>query len=744
MKKFLFLGIGMLLALASSSWADDLGHADRRSSLTVVIDDNYPPLIFRDENGQLRGLRKDMWDLWSLKTGIPVILKAMDWNLALEAMKAGRADVVDTVFMTEPRRQLYDFSAPYNSIDVSIFFNRDLSGIDGVETLRGFTIGVKAGDACVTWLRDHGVGEVRPYSNYEALTNAAIRREIQLFCLDQPPAKYFLIRSNHVDDFRYTKPLYTGQMHWAVRKGDVVTFAEVSQGFDKISYAEQRDLERRWYGRQILGGLDWREYGRWLLLGAVALVALIVWNWMLRRQVSIRTRTLAAANVKLEYLAHHDLLTGLPNRLHLQEILRDIISLADQSGQMIAVILIDLDRFKAVVDSLGHAVGDAVLKIVADRLTSCFAAPSVISRDGGDEFLVLIRTESVKDKVMDMIGAFHRKMANPIKIGENEFVITLSSGIAVYPADGGDFDTLLKKADMAMYHAKGAGRNTSRFFSEDLAKKAATHMEVSGGLRNALLNDEFELYFQPQFHIGTGAMVGAEALIRWHHPERGLVSPGEFIPIAEDSGLILPIGEWVLREACKIAADWHRDGYSLPVAVNLSPLQFRRGELARQVQSALEESGLPPDLLELELTESILIQHTEDALETVRQIKSLNVHLSIDDFGTGYSSLAYIKRLAVDKLKVDQSFVRDLNVDHENAAITKVIIQMARSLNLTTLAEGVETKEVLDYLHRQQCDYAQGYYFARPMPVRDMIANFRTDRTKSDLGVAVAPGTLLL
>jgi EAL domain-containing protein (putative c-di-GMP-specific phosphodiesterase class I) len=322
---------------------------------------------------------------------------------------------------------------------------------------------------------------------------------------------------------------------------------------------------------------------------------------------------------------------------------------------------------------------------------------------------------------MDTLSTLRQKMSEAIVIGEHEFVISLSIGIAMFPEDGRDFDTLLKKADMAMYQSKSDGRNTTRFFSDELNKTAAAYLCVTSGLRNALANNDLVLHYQPQIHIATGAMVGVEALIRWQHSEKGLVPPARFISIAEESGLILPISEWVLREACRVGAGWYREGRALPVSVNLSSVQFRRNELTLQIKSALEESGLRPDLLELELTESILVQQTEENQETIRQIKSLGVGLAIDDFGTGYSSLAYIKRFAVDKLKIDQSFVRDLTNDAESSAITKAVIQMAHSLNLSVVAEGVETREVLEYLRRQNCDYAQGFYFSKPKPASEIF-----------------------
>jgi EAL domain-containing protein (putative c-di-GMP-specific phosphodiesterase class I) len=322
-------------------------------------------------------------------------------------------------------------------------------------------------------------------------------------------------------------------------------------------------------------------------------------------------------------------------------------------------------------------------------------------------------------------------------IAGNELQITASVGVAIYPDDGRDLDTLMKKAETAMYRAKEAGRNTYRFFDAQMNVEAVEQLRLRHGLRRALDRGEFVLHYQPQIDLASGNLVGVEALIRWNHPELGMIAPGRFIAIAEESGLIVPISEWVLREACRQAAAWAKAGMAgLVVAVNISGVHFKRGDLEQSVIAALEGSGLDPALLELELTETILISYTEGVLATVKRLKQSGVKLSIDDFGTGYSSLSYLKRFEVDKLKIDQSFIRDLNSDPEDAAIVRAIIQMAGSLSLKTIAEGVENEDVLAMLRDFGCDEAQGYYFARPMPA-DELPNFRHRAASRILPVAL-------
>jgi predicted signal transduction protein with EAL and GGDEF domain len=366
-------------------------------------------------------------------------------------------------------------------------------------------------------------------------------------------------------------------------------------------------------------------------------------------------------------------------------------------------------------------VGDEFLCELARRLTTNLQRMGTVGRQGGDEFIVFL-PDADEAAIEQVVARLHQAAAKPIVIDGHELAVSLSTGIAVCPDDGCDFQTLLKKADAAMYHAKAAGRNTHRYFTECMNSRFATHVSISSGLRRALERDEFVVFYQPQVRVTDRAVVGVEALIRWNHPQRGLLGPAEFITIAEDAGLIVPIGAWVLREACRQGTQWWREGRPLRVAVNLSALQFRGGGLEDAVRSALDESGLPPDLLELELTETVLLNVTDDVLTTIRRLRQMGVHLSIDDFGTGYSSLAYIRRLAVTRLKIDRTFVADIDTDPEAAVIAGTIVRMAHSLGLTTVAEGVESEAVLRILNDWGCDLAQGYLFGRPVPVSGLDA----------------------
>jgi len=423
-----------------------------------------------------------------------------------------------------------------------------------------------------------------------------------------------------------------------------------------------------------------------------------------------------AAEERIAFLAYHDPLTGLPNRLLLRDRFEQALAFASRSGTWVAVLVLDLDRFKTVNDTLGHVVGDRVLQAVVERLHGCVRGAETVSRQGGDEFTLLLTDIHSAEAVADVARKILGRLAAPVFTDGHELLTTASIGISLYPNDGDDFDTLLKKADTAMYDAKEAGRNGFRFFTERMNARVGERLKLQTCLARALAAHEFQLHYQPLVTLAGERVIGAEALLRWNSGELGFLPPDRFIPVAEETGLIISIGEWVLREACREAAGWRQDGLELFVAVNLSPIQFRRGDLLASVRRALDVSGLPPHCLELEITESILIQDVDKVLEIVGQLKALGVRLSVDDFGTGYSSLAYLKRFAVDKLKIDRSFVQDIASDPDDAAIVRAVIQMARSLKLVTVAEGVETLAQLEFLRQEGGDIAQGYYFSRPIP----------------------------
>jgi diguanylate cyclase (GGDEF)-like protein/PAS domain S-box-containing protein len=425
------------------------------------------------------------------------------------------------------------------------------------------------------------------------------------------------------------------------------------------------------------------------------------------------TRTMA---LQMAHSAHHDFLTGLPNRKLLNDRIRQAIASAPRHMKKVAVLFLDLDGFKHINDSLGHPIGDRLLQSVAKRLVDGVRGSDTVSRQGGDEFVVLLSEVEGLDSVTTTVKRLLQAGAEPHSIDQHDLHVTTCIGVSIFPDDGLDPETLVKNADTAMYQAKENGRQSFQFFKPAMNVRAVERQSIEESLRRALERQEFAVHYQPKINLRTGEISGAEALIRWTHPTRGSVSPAQFIPIAEDCGLILPIGNWVLREACKQARTWMDAGLHLgTMGVNISAIEFRNENFLEGVFAILKDTGLDPTSLELELTESVLMKHPASTATVLRALRAKGVQVAVDDFGTGYSSLSYLQKFSIDALKIDQSFVRRITTAPDETTIVTAVIGMARSLKLRVVAEGVETLKELEFLQAHQCDEAQGYYFGRPI-----------------------------
>jgi diguanylate cyclase (GGDEF)-like protein len=458
------------------------------------------------------------------------------------------------------------------------------------------------------------------------------------------------------------------------------------------------------------------------------------------RQLAQANEQLEEVNAQLQHVAMHDALSGLPNRLLLADRLSQAIAQAERHQSRFAVFVVDLDRFKAINDSLGHLAGDAMLKEVARRLASVLRKADTLARLGGDEFVLVLNEIASAQDVETIAGRVLADIARPVKLSDLELHTSASIGISQFPTDGTNAETLLQHADAAMYHAKKNGRNAYQLFVPAMNAFARDRLELENGLRRALVQGEFVLHYQPKVDVRDGGIDSAEALIRWQHPTRGLTAPLDFIPLAEESGLILPIGEWVLREACRQACAWQTAGLRpLRVAVNLSAQQFRQKNLVAVVRSALNAARLEPRYLELELTESAVMHDAEQSIEILRQLSALGVRISVDDFGTGYSSLSYLRRLPLDKLKIDRAFIRDVVTSRDDAAIVRAIISLAHNLRLKVIAEGVETPDQLAFLRELGCDQYQGYHYSVPVPDNVFVEMLREHQARSLTPAAASP-----
>ncbi|WP_426422540.1 putative bifunctional diguanylate cyclase/phosphodiesterase [Bradyrhizobium genosp. A] len=495
-------------------------------------------------------------------------------------------------------------------------------------------------------------------------------------------------------------------------KDEWISYAQALQGVGDSFHPERHWLNLRADGSEICV----LTFGRRLALDGREGYLVAVLDVTERRM----------AEARIAHMAHHDGLTNLANRVLYQERLREELEGGNSPGKRVAVLCIDLDLFKNVNDSFGHPVGDRLLKQVADRLRQQVRGNDVAARLGGDEFAVILTNDPSPKEAGDFASRLIRILSAPYEIDGHELVIAASIGIALAPGDGASSEELMRNADMALYRAKQDGRGTHRFFEPEMDRQAQRRREMELDLRRAFANREFELHYQPLVDVATNTISGFEALLRWRHPKKGMVSPAEFIPVAEDIGLIVSLGEWVLREACNEAAKWPTQ---IKVAVNLSPVQFRSRNLVQLVIAALAHSGLTPTRLELEITESVFLAETELNLAILHQLRGLGILISMDDFGTGYSSLSYLRSFPFDKIKIDRSFVSDLAKRSDCCAIVRAISTLGRSLNITTTAEGVETVEQLDWLRAEGCDEAQGFLFSAAKPateVEQLLLRFGT------------------
>jgi len=437
-----------------------------------------------------------------------------------------------------------------------------------------------------------------------------------------------------------------------------------------------------------------------------------------------------AMALKMSHLAQHDCLTDLPNRILLKVLLTHAIALANRHDYRLAVLFLDLDRFKNINDAMGHTVGDKLLKLVAERLVVCLRASDRVSREGADEFVVMLSDIKSVDHAAEVAKKILSELMVPYSIDHHDLDVTASIGISIYPDDFEDAEALLKAADTAMSDAKKQGRNNYQFFRNDMNVHARERQSLEGSLRHALERKEFVLHYQPKINLETCAITGAEALIRWQHPDRGLVPPGQFLPIAEDCGLMVPIGQWVTRQACTQARAWMDAGFpAMPVAVNISATEFRNDGYIADLRAILTDVRLEPRYLEIELTETVLMQHSEATASMLRALKAMGIRLALDDFGTGYSSLSYLRRFPIDALKIDRSFVQEITGDSSDAPIIKAVIGMGKSIKLHVTAEGVETSDQFAFLQDRHCDEGQGYYFSPPV-----VAEQFAELLKSGMG----------
>ncbi|WP_292931532.1 EAL domain-containing protein [Noviherbaspirillum sp.] len=948
--------------------------------LRVVTDDNYPPYLYRNSNGEEEGYVADIWKLWEEKTGIEVKLTATNWADAQRQLLDGKADVIDMIFRTPKREPLYDFSEPYARLPVAIYVDSSISGIHNIADLKGFEVGVQRGDACVEKLQAAGISNLRLFANYSILISAASAQEIKIFCLDEYPANYYLYLFAKQKQFVKAFDMYKEEFRWAVRKGNAETYKLVEQGMTRISAEEKEALKKKWLG-QPAPFSQYSEYAgifrKILAALSFAVVGLVIWLKSLQKAVERRTRELEQERAHLhalvenspdliwlkdangtyltcnpkvarlfgktceeiigktdfdffnqksaeffrtndllalkaeqpraheswvtypdngetrlieilktpvlkpngevlgvlgvarditerkrdeeklreqdellrqmssmarigawdfdpatgqvtwtdevasildaapkagtdesyglsffhgenrtlieaafkEAVAHgtpydlelklvsaagkhkwvrticrpilvdgkvvklrgaiqditdqklkdeliwkqnnFDALTGLPNRGLFRDRLEQEIKKAFRTGKSLALLFIDLDRFKGINDTLGHAKGDALLVEATRRITKCVRETDTVARLGGDEFTIIMSEFDKRPQLERVAQNLIQVLSTPFDLGDGDMgYVSGSVGITLYPGDGDDIEALMKNAEQAMYLAKKEGRSRFSYFTHSLQQEAQSKLLLTNELRQALARNELHVYYQPIVDTRTGRITKAEALLRWKHPVKGMIGPAIFIPLAEESGLIMEIGEWVFKEAISSIERWHKKFASIiQLSVNKSPVQFEKADHHAWLDR-LVQSGLPASCVTVEITEGLLINDSARVKARLNEFQDRGVEVSIDDFGTGFSALSYLKLFDIDYLKIDKSFISNLPEDESDMALTEAIIVMAHKLGIKAIAEGVETEAQRDVLIAFGCDYIQGYLYSPPVPLEEFEALLE----KQDLG----------
>lgn len=859
MRYFLLYSLFFFFSLTSICQANP---ASGTTAITVISDDNYPPYLFKDDQGNSVGIVADYWKLWEQKTGVNVTLIATTWELAQQQLLSGHADVIELIFRNPERESTYAFSAPYATVGVGIYAHESIGGLISAESLAGFTVGVQKGDGCIFKLKEAGVKSFRVYNNYLEIIQATLNEQVMISCMDDYPARYYLYRLGAERHILRAFTLYQGKFHRAVKKENPHILALVEQGAATITATEYAAIESKWkgshvprntYSRQVIltlvfvlvvstvlvllvftlrvavrrktaeienksreienqrlrlteiidatraGTWEWNMQtgecqfnARWAeMLGytleelqPVSLetakslihpedwqVAMQLierhfnremdfyecdirmrhkdgrWIWVSDRG-SLISRTpsgeplvmrgthfdITEKKVAEEAIwrqANYDSLTQLPNRNYFNKRLVEAIEEAAAKQQRLTLLFLDLDQFKDVNDTLGHHRGDDLLIEVGRRLQQNLMAGATVARLGGDEFAVIL-PHDVAD-LQTLCQQLLQHISHAYILGGERIFVTTSIGISQFPDDAANAEEMIQHSDQAMYEAKSRGRNNVRYFSLAMRDALAQRTSLARDLRTAVENNELRDFYQPIICMRTGKIVKAETLMRWQHPTRGLISPALFIPVAEETGEIVRMGDWIFRQAAQNALKWQSlAGDAFAISVNKSPMQFiEPAAMSRDWMELLQELGVEGKRIVVEITEGLLLNPDPVVEQRLLQFRGMGVQIAIDDFGTGYSSLSYLSKFDIDFLKIDQSFTRELNEGNESYVLCEAIIMMAHKLGLKVIAEGVETALQRDLLHDIHCDFAQGFFYSPPIPADAFEKLLETESQKA-------------
>ena len=702
-----------------------------RDKLTLRIagDNNFPPYEFVDEKGEYKGFNIDIMRAIEETVHIEIELIPMRWTDAVSALERGQIDAIQGMAKIPSREEKYKFTQSTSINSSAIFVKKETDYIRNINDLKGARIAYQMGDINEVKILEIPYAIMIPRHNQVEGLEALLNNEADAFIGNKAVAIYRLNKMKAANKVKVLEEPF-GEISYGpvTMPENLEVYNILDEGLRKIKDSGDYDkIYKKWFGDQLSPGrFNLRYYLKEIIIISLVIIIILLgfflWNKKLQIEVAKRTKELKIANENLKSqqeriynLAYYDTATGLPNRLYFTEKLENTIESLNEN-EILAVFYLDLDKFKHINDTLGHKIGDKVLKLVGERLRTTIAN-NTLARASGDAYIILIKDVENEDEALQLAKKIVDDFKQPILVEDYKLYLTVSIGVAIYPEAGIDSISLIKNAEVALYKAKDMGGNNYFKYNEEMGKQEYLNLTTLNELREAVTNDEFILYYQPKIDIKTRKIIGMEALIRWKSPRKGLVFPDKFIPLAEDTGLIFPIGEWVIKEACRQNKEWIEKGYKpRRVSVNISARQFQHYKFLDTVSNALKETGLEPEYLGLEITETVAVSDIDHTINVLKELKELGVFVIMDDFGTGYSSLSYLKEMSIDEIKIDRTFISDMEISEKNRAISNTIIILAKQFNILVTAEGVESKEQLKILENMGCHKAQGYYFSKPIP----------------------------
>lgn len=733
-KIVLFIILAMVLGQGLLAEGKSTDSKDYSKTIKLAGDHNHPPYEYIDDNGIFKGFNIDIINAIANEMDLKLEIIPMEWSDAILALDNNEVDGIIGMSQNQERLEKYRFISPTVINEQVIFTRKDTVHINELADLQGLKMAYQKNDYNESIILE--IPNITPYPKRgqdEALA-ALEKGEVDATMGNKLVGLYYLQKNKMTELIKVVgEPISTVKYGPVVGKDNEELLQVLEKGLEAIKRNKLYDkIYKKWFGEDIsyikmIFDVYKEQIISVFIVISLTFLSLYFYNKKLQREVLKRTSELEIANKDLiEHqkeiynLAYYDPITSLPNRVYFTEELNNIFENIEENKGLFAVLLLDLDRFKHINDTLGHNVGDHILKLLGMRLKKLVKDYDIIARIGGDEYYILIKDIDHTDDVIKLANIIIEDFKKPFHIKDYELYLTTSIGISLYPDGGLDSQSMIKNADLALYKAKEFGGNAYYIYGIEIQSTGLERMMLLNQLRQALQNNEFMLHYQPQIDILTGKIRGMEALIRWNHPEQGLLYPDKFIPLAEETGLIIPMGEWILREASIQAKKWIDLGHDITISVNISAKQFQHRGFISEVINAIDKSGLNPKNLTLEITETIAISNIDYTLNILDTLGSLGISVAIDDFGTGYSSLNYLNEMNVNELKIDRSFIWDIEKNDKNKMISNTIIVLAKQLGLKVTAEGVENREQLEILKEMKCDIAQGYHFSKPVSKEKM------------------------